>query len=132
MYKRVLLILVAALILIAGMGVFVSFPLLTMRPAETGAISGTNIYAIQNNINAVYFIQTGSGHIMVDAGSDAKGIEAALKENGITIDSVKWIALTHSDYDHVAALSLFPTAKMYMGEDELPLVNSAVKRNAFS
>ncbi len=36
--KRILLVLLAVIIVIAGIGVVVSFPLLTMSPAETGAV----------------------------------------------------------------------------------------------
>ena len=39
--------------------------------------------------------------------------------------------MTHSDYDHVDALELFPNAAIFMSEDELPLINGTVKRNFF-
>jgi glyoxylase-like metal-dependent hydrolase (beta-lactamase superfamily II) len=128
--KRILLILAAVLIVLLGIGIFNVLPLLTMSPAKTGAILETNIYAIRNMANAVYFLQTDSGYIMVDAGSTAKDIGTAMADNNIPLESVKWILLTHSDYDHVAALPLFPHAKIYMSEDEIPLINGTLKRNA--
>jgi glyoxylase-like metal-dependent hydrolase (beta-lactamase superfamily II) len=128
--KRLLLILTAVLIVLLGIGIFNVLPLLTMSPAKTGAVPGTNIYAIRNMANAVYFIQTDTGCIMVDAGSSAKDIQTAMTENNIPLESIKWILLTHSDYDHVAALPLFPHATIYMSEDEIPLINGTLKRNA--
>ncbi|MCL2155862.1 MAG: MBL fold metallo-hydrolase [Leptospirales bacterium] len=102
-----------------------------MKPTETGQIPGTNIYAVKDSINTVFFIKTDSGYIMIDAGSDPKELEISLKETGIDSNDVKWFFLTHSDFDHVAALTLFPNAKIHMNKDELPLINGTMKRNLF-
>ena len=104
--------------------------MLEMNPTETGQISGTNIYAVKNVRGAVYFIKTDNGYIMIDAGSDAKKIEASLKDIRIDSNDVKWIFLTHSDYDHVASLPLFPNARIYMNEDELQLIDGTTNRSA--
>ena len=52
-----------------------------------------------------------------------------LKEIKIDINDIKWVFLTHSDYDHVDGLPLFKNAKIYMSEDELPMINGTIKRN---
>ena len=104
--------------------------MLEMNPTETGQISGTNIYAVKNVRGTVYFITTDNGYIMIDAGSDTKKIETSIKGAGIDANDVKWIFLTHSDYDHVASLPLFSNAEIYMSEDELPLINGTIKRSA--
>ncbi len=117
--KRIWLIvavILAAALIVAGISFY---PMLIMRPAETGAIPGTNIFAVQNGRNAVYFVDTGEGFIMIDAGSDANALQAGMAANGIGVGDVKWILLTHTDYDHVAALPLFPEAQVYMSETEL-------------
>ena len=129
--KRVLFICAAVIIVLAGAGLAYYLPMLIMNPAETGQIPGTNIYAIKNAINTVYFINTGGGYIMVDAGSDRPKIETSIQEIGIDKNYVKWILLTHSDYDHVASLALFPNAAIYMNRDEFPLINGTVKRSPF-
>ena len=65
---------------------------------------------------------------MIDAGLNMKNIENSLKEENINTNDVKWIFLTHSDGDHVAGLSLFPNATIYMSKEELSLINGTMKR----
>ncbi len=106
------------------------YPMLTMRPTETGAVAHTSVYAIKNATVAVYFIDTGEGIIMVDAGAYADALQEDMNLEGISVEDIKWILLTHSDADHVAALPLFPDAEIYIGEDEIGHLNGSVKRNA--
>ena len=102
-----------------------------MKPAKTGQIAGTNIYAVRNIIVGVYLIKTDSGYILIDAGLNKNRLKASLEKAGINNDDVKWILLTHSDSDHTAALNLFPNAEIHMSKDELPLINGTAKRNLF-
>lgn len=128
--KRVLLVLIPILLVVAGVALYALYPMLVMQPVETGAVFGTEIYAVKNNRNDLFLLKTEEGYLLVDAGSDAEQVAASLRAIGIGADTVKWIFLTHSDYDHVAALTLFPQAEIYMGEDELNLLNGTAKRNA--
>ena len=99
-----------------------------MKPAKTGQILNTNIYAINNFYGTLYLIKINSGYIMFDAGTVIEELEDSLKIIGVDAKDVKCIFLTHSDGDHVAGLLLFPNANIYMSEDELPLINGTVKR----
>jgi len=128
--KWPLFVVVVILAFIAGYALSYAIPLLSLKPAETGQIPGTNIFAVKNRLGCAYFYSTNDGYVMIDAGSDAIKFEASLNEKGINVNDVRWIFLTHSDSDHVAALAMFPNATVYMGEDELPLLNGAVKRSA--
>jgi glyoxylase-like metal-dependent hydrolase (beta-lactamase superfamily II) len=128
--KWVLIAAAAVVVVFAGIVLYNFYPIMTMVPAPTGGIPNTNIYAVRNVSNSVNFIKTDSGYIMVDAGSNPKKMEKSLKETGLDPNNVKWILLTHSDYDHVGLLTLFPNAVIYMSEDELPLIDGKVKRNA--
>ena len=130
--KRTAAVIAVIIVLFTGLGLFSCVSMLAMKPAETGLIPGTGIYAVKNNRNNMYFIKTDSGYIMVDAGSNSKTIEASVNEAGIDVNDVKWILLTHSDYDHVAGLHLFPNAGINMSEDEFPLINGTIKRNVFT
>jgi len=128
--KRMLVIIGVILILLIGTAFIYYIPMLLMpSPVETGQIPNTNIYVIKDFGNNVYLVNTGNGYIMFDAGLNAKNIENAIKELNINLNDVKWIFLSHSDGDHLAALTLFPNAEIYMSKDEILLINGTVKRS---
>ncbi len=102
------------------------YPLLLMKPTRTGVISNTEILAVKESIGNVYVIQSSEGLILIDAGLNANALKKALEKENISNSSVKHILLTHSDGDHVAAVSQFPNAKVYMSEDELQMVNGEI------
>jgi glyoxylase-like metal-dependent hydrolase (beta-lactamase superfamily II) len=99
----------------------------TMNPTETGQILNTDIYAVRDGFVTVYFFKTNNGCIMFDAGKNVKNFKTTLKKTEINARDVKWIFFTHSRYDHVAGLILFPNAKIYMCEDELPLLIKKIR-----
>jgi glyoxylase-like metal-dependent hydrolase (beta-lactamase superfamily II) len=108
-----------------------SFRFSTVR---TGQIQNTNIYAIRSGIGKELFsnaflIDTNNGYILIDAGGNMADFEASLSAIGIHANDVKWIFLTHSDRDHIAALPLFPNAQVHMSEDEILLLNGTIPRH---
>jgi glyoxylase-like metal-dependent hydrolase (beta-lactamase superfamily II) len=105
--------------------------MIAMKPAKTGQIPGTSIYAVKNVIVNVYLIKTNSGYILVDAGLNKTRLKASFDKAGVNVNDVKWILLTHSDPDHTDALTLFPNAAIHIGKDELPLLDGTMKRNSF-
>jgi len=124
-------IVIAIFVMLLGTGLYFASPLLMMKPVKTGLVPGTDIYAVRNAVITAFLIKTDNGYILIDTGLNAGQLEKSLREAGININNVKWILLTHSDSDHTAALSLFPNAAIYMGKDELPLINGTMKRNLF-
>jgi len=130
--KRIILIVLAVIVLIAATALVYVFPMLSMNPMENGKILDTGIYAIKNNSNNLFFIESDDGYIVVDAGSDADKVAQTLNQVSIDALDVKYVLLTHSDYDHVASLNLFSNAQIFISEDELQMVNGQSKRNAFS
>lgn len=56
--------------------------------------------------NSIYIGHAGQG-ILIDAGKSAKQIEKALHDDGIRIDSIKAIFITHEHTDHVSGLRVF-------------------------
>lgn len=127
--KRIILIVAIIIIVAAGVALFMFYPMLTMTPAETGAVDGTDIFAIRNARNAVYFVPADDGYILVDAGSNEQQVVQAMQDNGIDAGDVKWVLITHTDYDHVGALALFSDAEILMSEGELSAV---AEKNNFS
>jgi glyoxylase-like metal-dependent hydrolase (beta-lactamase superfamily II) len=128
-FKRILLVTAAIIILLIGAVLYNLFPLFSMNPVLSGNIANTNIYAVKISTCTVYLFKTDIGYIMIDAGYDSDKLKESLEEAEINLDDVKWILLTHSDFDHVAGLNLFPNAKIYMNEGELELLNVSVRRS---
>ena len=130
---KIIITVAVALVLLLGIGGFsYAYPMMTMHPAPTGYVGGSAVYALNNGLNSLYFIQAEDGYIAVDAGSDSAGLEQALAESAIAPQDVRYVLLTHSDYDHVAGLTLFPEAEIYMSADELQMIDGTTRRNLFS
>ena len=130
--KRVIFGLILILVIAIGILAYNLYPLLLLKPTETGNIEGTNIYAVKDSITTAYFVESGDGYIMVDAGFDLQTIESAIKDVGISANEIKWVLLTHSDYDHVSSLPLFLNSRIYIGEHEIPHLDGTLLRNAAS
>ena len=129
--KKVIIILII-LPVIVGAVVFINIsPMLSMSPIESGEIPGSGIYAVKSGVNSVFFIESGSQYIAVDAGTDASKLKDAMDKADISPLDVSHLLLTHSDYDHLGGLTLFKNADIYMSEDELQLINGTTKRNLF-
>lgn len=129
MKKRIFWAIGIIILIVAVIGGINFYPLLSMKPAETGEIGDTEIIAVKNRSNSVYFIESNDGYILIDAGSDISAMEKSLEDVGIAPNDVKHVFLTHSDSDHVAALLLFSNAEIYMSEDELQMINGETKRD---
>ncbi|MCL1853509.1 MAG: MBL fold metallo-hydrolase [Peptococcaceae bacterium] len=127
--KRVLMVAIPVVVFVVGILIYSYFPMLMMSPTQTGAVADGDVYAIKNNIGSVYLVRTDAGYILIDAGSDAAALEESLRGANVGVDEVKWILLTHSDYDHVAGLPLFAQADIYMSEEEIKLVTGLEKRS---
>lgn len=72
---------------------------------------------------AIDFISLGGGKwAMIDAGNDPSGerLLAAMRTNGVKIEDVVAILLTHGHPDHIAGIPLFPAAAVYGGAPEVP------------
>ena len=127
--KRILIVLLTVVVVLAAAIFIYSYPMLSMSPTETGEFSGADIYAIKDTLVTVYFIKTETGYILVDAGTNQNNLLSSLEESEIDAVDVKWLLLTHSDSDHVAALASFPNAEIYMNEDELKMLDGTEKRS---
>lgn len=129
--KRIVIIaVVAVVLLVVAVGLVNLWPMLSMKPAATGVVAGTEIAAVNNGMNSLYFLPSSDGYIAVDAGTNAEKAMQEMAALGIEPQNVKHVLLTHTDADHVAALTHFPNAQIYMSEDELPMIDGTTKRNA--
>lgn len=52
----------------------------SMHPLKSGKIEGTDIIAIKNRINNLFFISVEKDWIVIDAGSDAKLVKREMEK----------------------------------------------------
>lgn len=99
-----------------------------LKTLKTGKIS--DIYIIKNKESNIFLIKTGKDYIAIDAGKNADLLQKELDKLKIDALDVKYVLLTHTDFDHIAGLSLFKNAKIYINEDEFQLIDGSKKRHA--
>lgn len=103
-------------------------PMFFMHPLAGGEIEGTDIIGIKNRINNLFFIPSGDDWIVIDAGSDSKSVKQEMERMSIDGAKVKSVFLTHTDYDHVASIVLFPNAAIYMSKQEEQMIDKTTRR----
>lgn len=101
-----------------------------MTPVKTGKIM-EDVYAIRDSYVNMFLVTCDSGYIAIDAGNDAEVIKEELLRMGISSEEVKAVLLTHSDADHVAAVTLFPEAPVYLSELEEQMITGKTPRFLF-
>lgn len=114
-------------IIAVGVVIYV-FPMCSMQPLNSGEVEGTDVIAIKNRINNLFFIPSGEDWIVIDAGSDAKLVKQEMELMSIDGHRVKSVFLTHTDYDHVASVVLFPNATIYMSKWEEQMIDGSTRR----
>jgi hydroxyacylglutathione hydrolase len=98
-----------------------------MTSIETKKITD-GIYAVNDVYVNMFIIKDKNDLIAIDAGNDKKNIEQEFGKLKLNPDDVKAVFLTHSDPDHIAALTLFKNARVYISAAEEALVNGKQKR----
>jgi glyoxylase-like metal-dependent hydrolase (beta-lactamase superfamily II) len=78
-----------------------------------------------------YLVRGPGGLLALDAGSNAAMAAREMKRLGIDPLEVKAVLLTHSDYDHIAALPLFRNAVLYLSRDEVRMIDGSTDRMLF-
>ena len=114
-------------------------PMFFMHPLASGKIEGTDIITVKNRINNLFFISIGNESdrhactenadwIVIDAGSDAVRVKREMERMSIDGNRVKAVFLTHTDYDHVDSITLFPNAMIYMSRQEKQMIDGSTYR----
>ena len=130
--RKGILGLLAAILLLGGIGLYFYYPIMAMFPAETGYWEDTDIAVVNSGSSSFFLLPCEEGYIAIDAGTNADKTAQALKQLEIDPADVSHVLLTHSDSDHTAALRLFPYAQFYMSENEKQMIDGSTKRNFFS
>lgn len=122
------------LVLLLAFFFLVIFPFVGTKKIEPGVISADNkIISVYDGMSQVLILDGGSGQIgLIDAGNspDAKAIIDALAARGYKGADVKAIYFTHGHPDHVAGARMFPDAKLYALEKEIPIVEGRETNNS--
>lgn len=121
----ILLIIIAIIAIIASAALL---PMCYMHPLSGGKVEGTDITAIKNRSNNLFFIPAGENWIVVDAGSDIRAVQSEMERLSIDAGKVLGVFLTHTDYDHVASIPLFSNAAIYMSEQEKQMIDGSTYR----
>jgi len=129
--KRILLglgILIAlVVILFIWYGIKATSEMKKMTPAETGQLLDS-VYTIKDSFVNLYFIKSGKEYIAIDGGNSIDGVKEGLVKLQIFPDNVVAVLLTHTDGDHMKAISLFPKASIYISKQEEQMINGKKSR----
>ena len=87
-----------------------------------------NIFAVNDAFVNMFLLKDGDNYVAIDAGNDINAITTELKKLGINPEKVSAVLLTHSDGDHVGALTLFKNATIYLSKDEEQMINGKTAR----
>lgn len=101
-----------------------------MHAIETAQISDS-VFVIKGTMSNMYLIKIKDGFIAFDAGDNPEKIAEGCETLSIDPLSVRAVFLTHSDADHVDGLTVFPSAKVYISKDEVPLLKEKKYRHFF-
>ena len=97
------------------------------RPLKTKKLSD-KIYAVKTGVSNFYICDAGDCLIAFDSGTSESLARKELEKLSIDPDDVKYVFLTHSDYDHAGGLELFKNAAVYVSSREVPLISGQKAR----
>jgi glyoxylase-like metal-dependent hydrolase (beta-lactamase superfamily II) len=125
-FKRILIITSVIIVVLAlsfgGMYLKMKSEMSGFNPMETGKIVD-NIFAIKDDYANIFIIQDGTQYIVIDCATDQSAVAEQMKKLDINPNDVAAVFLTHTDFDHAAALNLFDKAKLYMSKEEEQMIN---------
>lgn len=96
-------------------------------PADTDK-TNDNLFVIRDGYVNFFVYKTEKSTICFDTGSGNKQTVHEFEKLGLKTTDVSAVFLTHSDRDHTKGLHFFEHAKIYIGENEAPLVTGKKTR----
>lgn len=123
----VFIVVILALCIGSFMGWFF-YQMRDMHPLETAKISDS-VFVIKGDIGNIYLVKDKDVYVAFDAGDNPKKIAKGCESLSIDPTSVRAVFLTHSDADHVDGLPAFPSAKVYLSSEEVPLLKDDTHRH---
>lgn len=102
-----------------------------MTPAETGAINDS-VWCIRDKFVNAFIFKGKNSYLMVDAGFGKKNFSKELDKLHISPGQITTLLLTHTDGDHIGAVSLFKNIAIYMHRDEEQMINGTTGKTKFA
>lgn len=96
-------------------------------PCATGE-AAEGVFAVRDDFVDAFAVSDGDSWIVFDGGVHADAVIAGFSGLGIDPGKVEAVFLTHSDYDHTAAVGHFPNARVFMSDKEVDMVNGKIHR----
>ena len=121
-------VIVILLVCIGGFAGWFFYQIRDMHSVETANISDS-LFVVKGDICNIYLVETRDGYVAFDAGDEPKKIAKGCEALSIDPSSVQAVFLTHSDADHVDGLPAFSLAKVYLSNEELPLLKDKTHRH---
>lgn len=101
-----------------------------MEPTETMEFL-PGVYAVKDSYVNMYLIKAGTGFIAIDSGANANNINCEMDYLQISPEKVVALFLTHTDTDHIGAITSFKNAKIYISREEEPMIDGTTDRTEF-
>jgi len=96
-------------------------------PEKTSKISD-HFFVAKSIFTSVFIFSHGNDSFCIDAGYGPRSLNKGFDDLGLDPQSIGSVFLTHSDFDHVGGLSLFPRAVVYLNENEEQMVKKITPR----
>jgi len=121
-------VIVAVIVLALGGLILKNISVASKFPTmETGHIVD-NIFVVKDDFANLFIIKDSTQYIVIDCGNNPAIVTEQMEKLGINSNDVVAVFLTHTDGDHVGALSLFNKAKLYMSKEEEKMINGTKSR----
>lgn len=91
------------------------------------------LVGVQAGGSYAWVLKTAHGAALVDTGSEAQGekLLAELQREGVSLEQVNTVLMTHGHKDHWAGAHLFPRARVLVGAADIPVIQGTQKLRAF-
>jgi hydroxyacylglutathione hydrolase len=130
-FKRVLtglgIVIVVLVLLFVGYFLKARSLMKRMTTIETSEVV-KNVFSIKDTFVNLYLVKNGEHYIAIDAGNDKGDILKEIEKLQINPAKIDAVLLTHTDGDHVAGISLFKNAEVYISKQEEQLLNGKKSR----